>query len=157
MMQIVIETTCVTDNFLDEGSNSFTNRKNFTSVEVEKIFKEHNFGSNVVPSLYYMADLGNNPNIFTPPDGRDYFVQIHEVSLCYILPQDCYETGKDIEDLLLLVTKGLRDEDKVVELINKAFVELDQRMLWMTDLPNKEKFKEIPGLAAIVNKRLKKK
>jgi predicted CoA-binding protein len=77
-----------------------------------------------------------------------------EVSFMLHLPQDCYENRKDIEDLLL-VTKGLRDEDKVVELINKA-CRIDQRMLWMTDYQTKRSSRKYQVCAAIVNKRLKK-
>lgn len=156
-MNIVIYTYFLgSDGYRVEGSNSFTNSKNYTAAEIEDTLRKNQFWDKIIPSLYFMKDLGNNPNIFTPPNGEDYCVGLSEIALNYLLPQDTFETGKDITDLLDRITQKVSPNKELEILLNKAFVELDQRMNWITDLPNKKQFSGVPGISKIINNRKNK-
>lgn len=158
-MHIVIETQYVDPSNYDEteiGFSSFTNRGNTTPTEIWAILEKLTFGNAVVPSLYYLENLGNNPNIFTPPDGRGYFVEITEISLCYMLPPDCHETGLDISDFLSVVVNGVQDPTVINDLINKAFVEIDHRLDWIKTVPDKPQFKIAEELIRMIKARITK-
>lgn len=155
-MNIVIYTYYVSsDGFRNEGSNSFTNKKNYTSQEVESILRKAGFWDKVFPSLYFMQDIGQLTNIFIPPNGESYYVGIEEVSLNYILPQDTYETGKDISDLLDRVTQKIVPKEELEDMLDKAFVALDQRMKWIENSAENKLFQDLPGIAKIINNRKK--
>lgn len=153
-MNIVIYTYFISsDGFRVEGSNSFTNKQNYTSQEVEDILRKHNFWDHVIPELYFMQSLGQNPNIFLPPNGLDYTISISEVSLNYLLPQDTFETGKDISELLDRLTKNISPKEELESMLDKAFVELDQRMKWIENLQHRKDFSKIPGIDKIITNR----
>lgn len=155
-MNIVIYTYFITsDGFRVEGINSFTNKKNYTSQEVESILRKAEFWDKVFPNLYFMKDLGQNNNIFIPPNGEKYYISIEEISLSYILPQDTYETGKDISDLLDRVTQKVIPKEELENMLNKAFVELDQRMKWIENSADNKLFQGVPGISKIINNRKK--
>jgi hypothetical protein len=153
-MNIVIFTYYVSpDGYRNEGSNSFTNKQNLTSQEVESILQKHNFWDAIIPELYFMQSLGQNPNVFLPPNGLGYTISISEVSLNYLLPQDTFETGKDISELLDRVTKKLPPKEELESMLNKAFVELDQRMKWVENAPSHKLFSDLPGIDKIITNR----
>lgn len=130
-MYIVI-TTLFVDNegFSTYVENSFTNKANYTSLDIRVLLEDRNMIDEVVPSLLYLKDIGNNPNVFSSPNGQSYFVSIVEIALHIQMQASFYDTNKDIGDLIkALITPGVRT-GILKDLLAKSNAEISERVEW---------------------------
>lgn len=135
-MFIVITTKYNSANgngFTEYQESAFRNEKNYLPNEITKLLEKHKVSNRIIPELYYMKNMGQNPNIFLPPNREQYYVSVSEISLNYSLPPDCYETGKDIQDFLDVVTKRKRNQEAIDEMRKRAEIEITERQKWINE------------------------